>query len=508
MMSEEKKEFPDVYSYHTFIFPFLWNDSGKIERKQFESCLDSRWKLDLLDTHSATDPEAARQTYSQYQYFNAAARSIIYTVSDTNEEAVRNFRFAPELFDNNKAPVSYCIKKGTLRYALRVNALRLKLYNTGIGLIVYELENTEPCDIDQINAMNDLGRRVFRPYYATGNDGSINCSSCADMLALEGITDFQGKPVLSRIATEEPGGSHEAKLARVVAFLLENENKRATVKRNDDQENEYYIEPIIDDRMFVACLVKDRQFADLLATWNGNEYCYVADALEKEPQAADNVARMLYEFVFIDGSGISCTSRRLLKELMKRHVYDRWLEYRASGELSGTVYGITEYSLVCLSTYFVAIESFLTQYIEMVMLVLAQRASLLAFERRISEVSRSHRHEKKLRESYIRFSSRFLLLEVTPQQQGIELYNRMLEILFVSCKKTMVESQIEGLFELKNFKINNAQKSILAIIAFLGGVGALNLLFQWTSLSSGWRLCITFLTVAVELLIYFISARD
>ena len=44
MMQENKEKQP--YSYHTFIFPFLWNDSGRVTREQFKKCINNGWLED------------------------------------------------------------------------------------------------------------------------------------------------------------------------------------------------------------------------------------------------------------------------------------------------------------------------------------------------------------------------------------------------------------------------------------------------------------------------------
>ena len=97
-MSDNKS----VYSNHTFVFPFLWNNGGKVKREDFQKCLDEdKWKIDIFGKYRAEDPNEKRQRYAAYQYFNEAARSAIYTMEDNQEQIVRNYRFMPELFVKN-----------------------------------------------------------------------------------------------------------------------------------------------------------------------------------------------------------------------------------------------------------------------------------------------------------------------------------------------------------------------------------------------------------------------
>ncbi len=479
-----------VYSYHTFIFPFLWNDSGRVSRKKFEECLNPNWELDIFGKYNANNAAEKSQLYSVCQYFNTAARAVLFTAEDSWKQPVRNFRFLPKLFADKNHNVTYCINKlvknydknGNVKstvsydYRLRVNGIRLKLYDTGIGLIVYELENTEYTTIVDVNRINDWGRRISRPYY----EADFSCSICADCLSLTGINDIHGNAVCSELSgANPPGDPQKAEIAKVITFLLESEKKSVT-PYHDKSKDTFYIEPIIDDRMFVCCFAEDKAFVNNLSERNGDEYLFISDATEKEVKDPTNLAKQLYEFVFIDGDGISCHSRNMLKEMLEKHIYKRWLEFRLDdGERSGTVYGFSEYSLVCASVSKFSALAFLTEYIEIAILVLVQRASLLAFERRISEVSRTKRGEKDLQQRYIDFDSRYLLLEVSAQQQAIELYNAMREKMYINVEKEEVEDQIESLFDLKNYKFDKVQNGILFLLSALGILETVQIILQF-----------------------------
>lgn len=471
---------PAVYSYHTFIFPFLWNDGGKVSRKEFEKCLNMQlWKIDLFGKYREDEPAVRSEYYSAYQYFNNAARAVIYTFEDNEKQSVRCYRYMPDLFKNKAHNIMYNIRKENQEFTLSVNGIRLKLYNTGIGLLIYELENQKYPLIDDINKINDLGRRICRPFYVPD---SFKCSLCADNISISGIADIQGKNICSKLsgapAPEEPT---KTELARIITFLLEDDDYKVTINKSEKKKNEFFIEPIIDDRMFVACYINNKELTDLLAQRNKDgEYRYLSDAEEKSPDDKYyNVSRKLYETIFVDGDGLSCHSRETLKRMLSESIYDRWIEYRYDGEPSGTVYGISEYSIICISASLFSANAFLTEYIELAMLVLAQRASLLAFERRISEVSSSKKGEKELQEQYIDFDSQYMLHEVTAQQQGIEIFNIILEKMFIKSEKTDIENQIHNLFELKNFKNDRWMNGILFGLAVLGTIEIVSIILDW-----------------------------
>jgi hypothetical protein len=213
-----------------------------------------------------------------------------------------------------------------------------------------------------------------------------------------------------------------------------------------------------------------------MSQYTDNGYRYLDDALSKTPTDSENTARMLYEFLFVDGQSISCRSRTMLHDMLKEHIYHRWLEYSKE---YGTITGVTEYSMVMVTSDPISQSAFLFEYIEMVILVLAQRASLLAFERRISDCARGKGKVDQIQKDYVLFQSRLLLREVTPQQQGIELYDMLLKNLFIDKECKDVESQISALFTLQNETHSQWDNHLLFGLALVAVIDAVGFFFTW-----------------------------
>lgn len=452
-----------VISYHTFIFPFLWNvNSGKkrISRDEFEKCKHPYWKREKFDELNRSSSEFL----AQYRYFNPAARNAIYD-SDEENGIVHNYRFD---FNRPNESASFCIQKGEQSYTLTVSDIRLKLYNSGIGLIVYELENYDYSALKDINKINDYGRRLYMPFV---NDYG-ECKLCADSITVKcGNQEFAH----SVISGSDTSDGSQIVLPEFITKLLSNDEYSVTTQA--PTKRSFRIEPVIGDRMFVACICQHNWLVNTVSQWNKEtgRYAYLEDALTKSPTDRDNCARMLYEMIFIDGDGISCVNRTMLHKLLDDHVYARWLEY-------GTVTGITEYSMVCATSGLSYLSgAFLTEYVEMVELVLAQRASLLVFERMISDSALKKADIKRIQEQYILFQSQLLLQEVTPEQQGIELYEELLESLFIEKQSEQIEQQVEALFALKNYKNDSTESLILLVLAVLGISETVSTAADWFS---------------------------
>lgn len=481
-----EEESAPVYSYHTFIFPFLWGvslDGSTVKRSNFEKCLHPRWCRSKASDDTWSDTEL----YSQYCYFNQAARNAIYdTLGNHPEEIVHNYLFnlssgeakdAKEGIElehkrqkgaESKAEftISCTVNDIIKQYILKLNGIRMKLYNTGIGLLIFELENYTYTSLDDINKINEYGRRLYMPY--------VSCGMCADSITVSS-SEIKSFNITSKIRDDKV---QNIKLPSFITELLS--NGKYSVSTETANENTYYIEPVIGDRMYVCCIYQNTDIVNRLSHWNGENYAYLSDALHQSPsEDANNCAVDLYKFVFVDGNSFSCPNREMLHASLSEHIYARWIEW-------GTVHGITEYSTMCVTSG-ISVPSvgppFLIDYTEMVYLALAQRASLLVFERRLSDSALKKVDIKEVQNDYIMFQSQLLLQEVTPEQQGIELYNELVESMYIEKQSQQIENQISGLFDLKNYKNDSIESTVLYLLALLGITETVNSIGDWINLS-------------------------
>ena len=230
MSEQEEKNLP--FSYHTFIFPFIWNHNGKVTRERFEKCIHPCWEPDVRQ--DAFNP----QQYQQYCYFNQAARNAIFTEEGDKNPIVRNFRFnIGKLCENENwlysekdgtNPVKYVIEKDVLKYDpqtrkdvydytfvanLSVNGIRLRLFSTGVGMIVFELENYEYNTEKGITQINEYGRHVFMPFV---NDG--RCELCADTITLQ----YPGGGIVSKFRGKEIRRNSDICFMELIMYFLHN----------------------------------------------------------------------------------------------------------------------------------------------------------------------------------------------------------------------------------------------------------------------------------------------
>lgn len=491
-MSEKK-----VISYHTFVFPFLFDTSGKSDRKKFLDFLPALGKGLRQDTVNWEAP--SKTLFDQYRYFTPAIRNALYTRHFSEDEIVWNYRYDLEYMftgeqdgkwiqskkggDNS---VSFFIKRDDFQATLAVNGVRLKLFNTGIGMLIFELENYELAYEKDIKSINEYGRRIYMPYIM--NDDERVCHLCAENISLL-YNGNQIDKASGPIRCMDSSRANKIELAPFIKYFLSNDKKMVTASPSPSK-NEYYIEPIIDDRMFVACIYANDSFVSNMSQWDEERgtYAYLAHAEAKAPADQNNGAKALYEMMFIDADESTCQSRMMLKKMLEDHVYDRWLEY-------GTITGITEYSMITVTTeggiQFLA-NPFLTEYVEMIYLVLAQRATFLAFERTVSNVACSgYKYNiNKIQRQYVMFQSQLLLQEATVQQQGIELYTMLRKCLHIREQQECVDGQIRALYEMSTSGNEKFENGILFILATLGVFDCVDVVFggwlEWETGLFGW----------------------
>ena len=253
-----------VYSYHTFIYPFSWKNIKKTGEDFRKFIRKSRvWQgtnIEIEDDISSTQNNYIGKDlltlYKEYQYFNPFARKAIYGF---NEGIVENYSFFDEKI-HEKA--HYIIRKDDKTYDLLVNAIRLKIYNTGVALFVIEAENHDASStIEDVKNINDYGRRVSMPILSGSN-------LCADMIILDlkdgkvPIVENFSKAMINAPISVSKDDICLTHLCDIIKEILVYDSDKVISSRASRKDADYYIYPLLDDRMFVICSVTDKKTFD------------------------------------------------------------------------------------------------------------------------------------------------------------------------------------------------------------------------------------------------------
>jgi hypothetical protein len=320
-------------------------------------------------------------------------------------------------------------------------------------MIMFYLDNYSYPGDKEVNKINEYGRRVFMPFCDDKNE----CKLVADKIFIK----CEGETLPFSIS--EINGNLNLDDRQCVPNYI-----KSFLFRDAEAERIYSIRHIIGDRMFVACIFHNASVSKKLCEWDieTENYKYISDALKYSPSSHDNAAAIFYKLMCIDTDDATCQSRSMLKKYNEEHGYHRWGEY-------GTVYGITEYSMVAiLNSYIEHIwDAFLYEYVEMVTIVLAQRATFLALENEVNALilcGAKSGDLDSLQEKHLVFQSKLLLKEITSQQQGIELYEALSTHLIINEKKMNFDKSIIALDAFGNLKEEKRKSGILFWITLLG----------------------------------------
>lgn len=513
-MSEEKAK---VYSYHTFVLPFVWESSG-LTMKEFVKIFESNpnWQdanlndeFNMPDLSQRHDGMSELMFYKEYQYFHPYVRRAIY---GTEPSLVRNFSFMPVSL-NNKG--RYYIEKTkhvgdenvTRRYMLSLNGIKLKIFNTGIALFIVECENLgvdadgiSQANIEDVKNINDYGRRISLPFIPVPYK---TASSCADKLTVEipGVAKFEDD--YGAFIQDIIDGKIKLKDALSLTHMCDwikgilgyGSSYRFTSKKTKESSS-IYIYPALDDRMFVACCVcEDEETVNAIKAEKDGEYAFITD---------DDLSKSLYELAFVDPGmyegekdrNCTCVSRKMRTKLLQDHVYDRWiLPGNPTNEDQinyGTIFTVANQGLMLImnSEQYHIIESFLTQYVQMCCLVLVQRATLIHFQRETASLS-SHIEEPgksldkrtitklmNLQERFVAYQSQLSFNEVTPQEQGIEIYNLLRKFMFIDEETESLNERLDILEGASDTNLDFGFNKVALFFTILSGISlALQLMF-------------------------------
>lgn len=503
-----------VYSYHTFLYPFLWDNGGAVTIDVFRKMLREGWepndmiqdgKLISVENPKAWLKDSARTEeqrldYQAFQYFNASARKALF---GADGDIVHNFTYCPaEIHEKAKYRI-YAYHRywpeRTAPYELNVNDIRLKLFNTGVGILAFELEYPMPeggCKAarQDVRAINEFGRRIYPEFLPKCEKGFGDFSDnlCGPKIELQ-IGGMCLTETIRERAEAHLGVSENIPAQSYLRDPLQKNNfiRRLLFREDSDAQ----IIPAVDDRMFVCCCIADPDYTEHFmyppipeeadAPTDETEKAAWEEAEKKRKRREKNLRMQehqwnfltdwetgdeLYALTNIDLMDGSCQNRAMLNHYFEEQLYLRWAEMGYC-----TIHSVTNHSIMCLTgnPIFVqdtVINPFLILYVQMAILVLAQRASLISFDAKITNCVSAAQSDKTeiggqmlrelidLSEAFAVFQGEILIQEVTSQIQGIEVYEKLQKMLFVDRLEANIQRQMRNLFEIAQSRQAQAQR--------------------------------------------------
>lgn len=464
---EMAKEAIKPISQHIFLFPFMiehWDrdNAPNLNLKDvFDKLTQKIWMYEKFS------PFTSSQSYNEYGYFHDYVRTALFgkLAGQKNNSELSPCKF--DLFSGETPKfvsclLNRCSGKGDLElrikdkkddtfteetYNLTIDGVSLRLFETGIAILAIELLNYKYTEFKDIQRINDYGRRVYPQFLGsdTGNEISdVKNAFLADSIKI--TLDSPVDPENFYLGDFFVTGHDHLHIGKHITSLMGN-----------DFANIYRMEPIIDDRMFTICWYgNDALLARLIYFTNEeDDHPNKEQPFESSPD--------WYRFIFLDGKDCMCQDERTLSSLIDASTYRRWMQW-------GTLYGITRYSLMCLTG--TNTEDFIKihmrrQYRLIAEILLAQRASIITFFRRITDISKNIdeldedsdvskdrqqreaivKNIRKLNRDFLGFKNRLWFVEVTPQEQGIEMYDMAMKNMGLEKQMEELKDEIKELYE-------------------------------------------------------------
>lgn len=508
----EDKKIKKPYSYHTFLLPFeIKNTEGLFEDnlekfinkenwKELEKNSISSFGAVLLSEEDKDKKKALSAVkYAQKQYFHENVMRAIH--NDGEDNIVREYEY--KFSNDNKyieLETSRVIGKTddknssdkeneAFKYTLKVSNVRLKVYNTGIGILILELYNDEYRDLKSVKEINELARRISLPFIAKGEQAGAEKGKadekpfmlCAERISWNFLKDSDKLSYNFREKSNLFWNEDTEKDIYVVDFLND-------MLISSKYKKSHEVKTSLDDRMFTCCIIQNNSLSE----------SYTLDYIKEAEKVSDEYNKLsesLYEYIYIDKEKV-CTAPTFSfrKNILNESMYHRWTEF-------GTVYGASHTSLVAITGEGlddIIIRPFLTQYVEISILALVQRASILSFQRK-SSGDLSDGKIKKLQAKYINYRNQLHFFEVSSQEQGIELYELVRKQLYVEKEVESLEKNLQILYEKSN--VDRTQK--LSILGFVFScISVVATVFSIASYYKADENCIPFLKCLLRYPIY------
>lgn len=495
-----------LHSVHTFMLPIRWDylpegfdpliaGKGSIP---FDERTGLQQFANLLTPQKTNTPNLWKRhfyrindnisNYNELVYYHAHAANNFFDLQREDEQTefiVSNNKSILyfEMQGINEATDRYTITIAEERsgksnqYALRLSGITLHVFTTGIAILSFALKNYGYPEKEDILYINEFGRRIYPPFL-TERDGLSGTKQLvlAEKIELT-INSLNPQP----LATENFARYGTLAANNIETHLHEGNNYYNTVidfpdftkkvfptnkfvftaKQEKESGEKISFRLLTSDRMFFQC-------------WYGNNE--IAKSVSREMNLYNGSPSFTYAhcpfwYAFLYGDknagSLSIANKYLMEEQLTSNTYTRWAAY-------GTLFGFSKDSFVCISSDLDTLKKnhvpdlsihMQTMYYQIAVLCLAQRASVLRFSGEVSALADLGKQwDDKISEriqglnlNYLEFINKIYYREITPEIQGIEIYNHFQKAMKI--ERDVHDLQME-ISELHNFAMMKKQDEL------------------------------------------------
>ena len=457
----------DIYSTHVFLYPFQWDikqDNDTVFGKRYHLSNinladDSPWQRKVMNYNGLEKIEL----YNEKNFFYEFVHNTLYDVGQEPQPVVRHF----ERKECTEGQIHYKIEitreDKTLTYILNIRGITLDLFSSGIGMMFFYMDNHQYPLMEDVQDINHYGSRIFPRSFMHGKGvNNLKDEGLADALSITGLIG-NARKYAEDFSTFDP--THTWQAACFLNALIGDVNPalRGT--------------PMADNSMFAMCWYLNDEMGLIIE----NDCSFSNFAAGSE----------WYNFLYAGEKDSNSQNAKKQAEILEKQTYARWQNY-------GTLIGVTRNTFMVISkrdvySTKVLAHYFRTIYARMVSLALMQRISILRFSAEVTRISTLAMDETtKMVDriddfymAYIRFVNQSHFLEVTGQQNGIDLYDLLLDSMRIKEQVQDLDNEVEELHRFaavleeksqgRNIKLLTLLGSLFLVPSFIAGFYGMNL---------------------------------
>jgi hypothetical protein len=464
---------PPLHSHHIFLFPFKWSLNTSKDKPMSE-----KYDFSNIDTWQKNNPQWQNfkferkstgnyNSYNEYAYFHDYARDIL-SLDDNGSVTKRQYSYK---LTSNIPQYIIEIKDFPSIFSLAIEDIVLNFYETGVGVLSFHLNNYSIADFDKILKINEYGRRIYPQFLGFKEGEPLTLDTKYNFLSEKiTLTGLSENPIVEDFVHYDTWDNIQKKPFKLPNHIQSLLGSTFKTKGDIFKQTDIIIEPVIDDRMFTICFYENTEMLKILQEFDETKEIY---NWQTSPE--------WHRFLFVDDSSATCKSRNMLKKLLTDSTYDRWIEDTDKNDnITGHLFGISRYSFVVMSAKsdfanYVLINHVKNIYFQMTLLCLVQRASVLKYSGEVASIIENFEDESKtvdriteLYEYYIKFVNKIYFREITPQEQGIELYNILQKQMDIERHVKELDGEIQELHNYLTFKEEQDRSRKLDRITYIG----------------------------------------
>lgn len=478
-------------SIHSFMFPFRWDYISKNNPKEKISYSERTRLSDFDRVFSQCNTlkrtpyliEDNHEKYNEYTYFHTFTRRALYDSgsSDLDTQILLYYELNGEVDDFFNIEV---LNHKT--YTLNLKSICLHIYNTGVGVLTFNLENHRYLEKGDILHINEFGRRIYPQFL--GENKILNTQKV-----------FLAKRIWGGIGTkiqfDENFSQYNDKINSQRTFLAPDFIKKVfgyrrkaregdpaidfVFSRLHENKGKIRISQVTDDRMFYICYYEApslaNQMGEIVVPKDKNPKKMY---FEEKPIFHYQMCDFWYCFVFGDKNDATIKNNRRQIAEMPFYTYDRWVQYnQKNAGINSSLFGMTRDTFVCIGGWSELGKHMTTMYYQMTILCLVQRASVLRFAYEVSNITELlntsgniNSRIKDLYKNYIEFINKIYFREITSQIQGIEMYNQFQKVMNLEKEVKDLDSEIQ---ELHTYVSMDEQEKLSKVAAWFLPAGVI-----------------------------------